>query len=153
MSVDNTNHVLNFDLTFTMPDNYSSSYLANNPGFFYGFTLNVTGKNNYGESIGLDGNDVTSSSGTGQAQLQNVSLAPGASSSSIKVYFYGATWSVPTYSESGNSYTVSLKPSYSLVGRSVNYAPWYVTEKYYINANVTVILPAGAMTSMSSMSS
>lgn len=144
LSANNTTHTLNFNLVFTLPSNYSASILSTNPGWFYNFSVSVYGKNNYSSSISADSNGVTNFNGTGQAQFQNVALAAGASSSNIIVYFYGGTWGVPAYNVNGNSYSVNLMPSYVNIGRSVTYSPWYVTERYYINATVTLILPPAA---------
>ena len=139
LRADNVNHVLDFSLTFTMPAGYSQEHLKNNKIWFSGIWLKLSGTNHYDGKISLDGSG-SSGNGSGVAQLQSVKLDPGQSSSNITAYLYH-NWEVPEYKQEGNIIVVKLKPSYTKIGISTDYAPWYRTEKYSINATITLVLP------------
>ena len=139
LRADNVNHVLDFSLTFTIPAGYSQEHLKNNKIWFSGIWLKLSGTNHYDGKIFLDGSG-SSGDGSGVAQLQSVKLDPGQSSSNITAYLYH-NWEVPEYKQEGNIIVVKLKPSYTKIGISTDYAPWYRTEKYNINATITLVLP------------
>jgi hypothetical protein len=134
MSVDNTSHTLDFAITFTVPDGLTASVLTNNRNWFTNFTLKLSAQNRYTSAATL-GTSSTTGSGSGNAKLQNVSLAAGASSSEILLYFSGYTWQTPVYNINGNTLTIALKKSYTNVKvASTNY-------KYYTTATIYLILP------------
>ena len=145
MTVDNVKHTMNFNLVFTVPDGHTQQELTNNRYWFGGFYIRVSGKNTYDGSISLAGNQ-SNNNGYGTAQLQNVSLAAGAGSDDILVYFYGYNWSIPSYNPNGNTVVLESNKSYTNVGININRAPWYYTEKYTQTATVTLILPSQVAT-------
>ena len=139
VNVDNVSHKLDFDLTFTMPAGYSQEYIQNNPIWFSGFWLRLSGTNMYESVIHLAGSG-SSGEGVNVAQIQDVNLQPGESSDNIIVYFY-SNWNVPAYKAEGNINVVKLKSSYTMVGRNVPPNGRYVTEKYSVDATITLVLP------------
>ncbi len=139
VNVDNVSHKLDFDLTFTMPAGYSQEYIQNNPIWFSGFWLRLSGTNMYESAIHLAGSG-SSGEGVNVAQIQDVNLQPGESSDNIIVYFY-SNWNVPAYKAEGNINVVKLKSSYTMVGRNVPPNGRYVTEKYSVDATITLVLP------------
>ena len=122
-----------------MPAGYSQEYIQNNPIWFSGFWLRLSGTNMYESAIHLAGSG-SSGEGVNVAQIQDVNLQPGESSDNIIVYFY-SNWNVPAYKAEGNINVVKLKSSYTMVGRNVPPNGRYVTEKYSVDATITLVLP------------
>ena len=110
LSVDNVNHTLNFNLVFTLPENYSAQYLTTYRNWFTNFTLYVWGKNNYTTSTSAWNERHYFDDRHGQSQAaEYYPWQKAQAAAHLEVYFYNATWTVPTYNAAGNSYTSSIQ--------------------------------------------